>query len=226
MASLVTTMSALDAVAAYEVIDALAHADEATDADGNRKSIDARRADAVLATLGLGGQVDSVDRPQVVRHIEMQLVSDVPTWLGLADNPVELLGYGHLPGAVVRQLRRDGADVALRRLIADPITGELLDSAQDHRPPRGLRESHPKPATGPADFRVVCERRSTATSITARRGTRRPYLEGELWLPVSTPSQTEDARRVAASLPSRWHCVVDESGRSAVQRAAAASTQS
>ena len=142
MASVVTTLPALDAVAAYELINALAHAgDGATDAEGNRLGIDARRADAFLALLGLGGPVDSVGRSRVVRQIELQLVSDLPTWLGLADNPVELLGYGHLPGAVVRQLRRDGADIALRRLIADPITGQLLHfGRKTYRPPRGLRE--------------------------------------------------------------------------------------
>jgi hypothetical protein len=142
MASVVTTLPALDAVAAYEVINAVAHAgDGATDAEGNPLGIDARRADAFLALLGLGGPLDSVGRSRVVRQIELQLVSDLPTWLALADNPVELLGYGHLPGAVVRQLRRDGADIALRRLVADPTTGQLLHfGRKTYRPPRGLRE--------------------------------------------------------------------------------------
>ncbi|MDQ1541906.1 MAG: hypothetical protein QOH29_2632 [Actinomycetota bacterium] len=228
MASVVTTLPALEAVAAYDLIDAVAHeGDGATDDDGNRLGIDARRADAFVALLGLGGPLDSVGRSRVVRHIELQLVSDLPTWLALADNPVELLGYGHVPGAVVRQLRRDGADIALRRLIADPTTGQLLHfRAQDLPSAAWSSGIHP----GPRSNVPVSRLRAGGEALRHRSrqgvGRGRRYLGRELWLPVSAPSQTEDARRVAASIPARRHGFVDQSGRSSVQRAAAASTRS
>jgi len=52
------------------------------------------------------------------------LVMDVPTWLGLRDDPVAILGGGDLPAEVAREL---AADAQFRRAIVDPVTGHLLD---------------------------------------------------------------------------------------------------
>jgi hypothetical protein len=49
---------------------------------------------------------------------------DLPTWLGLNDDPVAVLGGGDLPADVARDL---ASNATFRRAITDPITGRLLD---------------------------------------------------------------------------------------------------
>ena len=54
----------------------------------------------------------------------MNVTIDLPTLLGLQDNPGELAGYGPLPAPLARML---AADARWRRMILDPLTGHLLD---------------------------------------------------------------------------------------------------
>jgi hypothetical protein len=59
-------------------------------------------------------------------------VIDLPTLLGLADNPARLDGYGTIPAALARRI---AADASWRRMITDPITRRLLDrSPNTYRP--------------------------------------------------------------------------------------------
>jgi hypothetical protein len=62
----------------------------------------------------------------------VNIVIDLPTLLGLADNPARLDGYGTIPAALARRI---AADAAWRRMITDPITRRLLDrSPTTYRP--------------------------------------------------------------------------------------------
>jgi hypothetical protein len=62
----------------------------------------------------------------------VNIVIDLPTLLGLADNPARLDGYGTIPPALARRI---AADAAWRRMITDPITRRLLDrSPKTYRP--------------------------------------------------------------------------------------------
>jgi hypothetical protein len=88
----------------------------------------------------------------------VNIVIDLPTLLGLADNPARLEGYGTIPAALARRIAADGS---WRRMITDPITRRLLDrSPTTYRPgeqlaayvrARDLTCDHPgctKPAEG------------------------------------------------------------------------------
>jgi Domain of unknown function (DUF222) len=88
----------------------------------------------------------------------VNIVMDLPTLLGLADNPARLEGYGTIPAGLARRI---AADASWRRMITDPITRRLLDrSPRTYRPgdalaafvrSRDLMCDHPgctKPAEG------------------------------------------------------------------------------
>jgi hypothetical protein len=64
------------------------------------------------------------DRAGGRAKVSVQVTIDLPTLLGLRDNPAELAGYGPLAALLARALAADGK---WRRLIHDPHTGALLD---------------------------------------------------------------------------------------------------
>ena len=63
--------------------------------------------------------------------VEVGLLIDLPTMLGTADNPVELVGYGPIAPAVADEIIAKAHRAFYRRLITDPITGTLV--ARDER---------------------------------------------------------------------------------------------
>jgi len=63
--------------------------------------------------------------------VEVGLLIDLPTMLGTADNPVELVGYGPIAPAVADDIIANAHKTFYRRLITDPITGALI--ARDER---------------------------------------------------------------------------------------------
>ena len=61
---------------------------------------------------------------------------DLPTMLGLAENPAELSGYGPIPASIARALAADGK---WRKFITDPGSGNLLDCGREsYLPPQPL----------------------------------------------------------------------------------------
>lgn len=99
-------------------------------------SADMKRADALtfIASQALSSMADVV-RPHR-RPIAVSVAIDLPTVLGLADNPGQLAGYGAIPASVARKLAADGA---WQRFISDPITGNLLDFGREkYIPPQEL----------------------------------------------------------------------------------------
>jgi hypothetical protein len=68
----------------------------------------------------------------------VQYVIDLPSLLGLADNPAELVGYGPIPAALVRDR---AAEADWRRMVVDAVTGHLLDyGTVIYRPPAQLAD--------------------------------------------------------------------------------------
>jgi len=66
-----------------------------------------------------------IPRPSIgAMSAQVLLVMDVPTWLGLCDDPVAVLGAGDIPAEVAREL---AGDASFRRAIIDPVSGHLLD---------------------------------------------------------------------------------------------------
>jgi hypothetical protein len=131
-------MPALDARRLFDAVDTLARARHA--AKGGRRrddGIDARRVDALVALAEhaiADRKLPAAKRPRA----EIQVVIDLPTLLGLRDDPAQLPGYGPLPAAVAREL---ADDAEWRRLVTDPVDGHLLDyGRRRYRPPRRLRD--------------------------------------------------------------------------------------
>ena len=99
-------------------------------------SADNKRADALTAILSqaLASSVDQV-RPHR-RPVTVNVTIDLPTLLGLAENPGQLSGYGAIPASVAREL---ASDATWKRFITDPQTGNLLDYGREkYEPPQAL----------------------------------------------------------------------------------------
>jgi hypothetical protein len=138
MATLIATLPAIDARRLFDAVDTLARARHAK-AGGRRRDpgIDARRVDALiaLADFALADRRLPAARR---RKVELQVVIDLPTLLGLREDPAQLPGHGPLPAALARQL---ASDAQWRRLVVDPVDGHLLDYGnRRYRPPKKLRD--------------------------------------------------------------------------------------
>ena len=100
--------------------------------------MDAHRADAMTAIAALFLETNE---DQVMNHgrpITVNLTIDLPTLLGLSENPGQLSGYGAIPATVARELAADGK---WRKFITDPTTGNLLDFGREsYLPPQALRD--------------------------------------------------------------------------------------
>jgi Domain of unknown function (DUF222) len=136
MATLVATLTAADAETVYLALDAIARKAAAADGDITI-GLDARRADALVA-WALAALADPTLPKQHGRPVSLRLSIDLPSLLGLADNPAELGHYGVIPASVARAL---AADANWQRLVTEPVTGFLLDFGTTvYRPPQELRD--------------------------------------------------------------------------------------
>ncbi|MBE1576378.1 hypothetical protein H4W30_003425 [Amycolatopsis roodepoortensis] len=118
------------AAAAYQRIDRAARALNTKD---ESRTLDQLRADVALDLL-LGGQGGTSERTEVFLYM------DLFTYLGLNNDPAELAGHGTVPAALARHIAT-GPDAVLRRIITDPLSGQVLDLGRDrYRPSAGLGE--------------------------------------------------------------------------------------
>ncbi len=116
--------------AAYQRIDREARA---LRGDGDARTLDQLRADVALDLL-LGGQGGASERSEVFLYM------DLFTYLGLNDEPAELAGHGTIPAALARHIAA-GENSVLRRIVTDPLSGQVLDLGRDrYRPTAGLAE--------------------------------------------------------------------------------------
>ena len=100
------------------------------------RSADMKRADALtaIASAFLSNTSEIVTPHR--RPISVNVTIDLPTLLGLAENPGQLAGYGAIPASVARELAADGK---WKRFITDPQTGNLLDyGRRSYEPPQAL----------------------------------------------------------------------------------------
>ena len=100
------------------------------------RSMDMKRADA-LSTLASWALEQSQTEVRTHRRpITVNVTIDLPTLLGLAENPGQLAGYGAIPASLARSL---ASDSRWRRFITDPMTGALLDFGREsYEPPQPL----------------------------------------------------------------------------------------
>ncbi len=119
MAELRLIASATDVMTIFNVVDAIAQqarADGPKRDEEGREPIGALRADAMVTLITQGAAI--------VKPPAVNVTLDLPTLLGLQDNPAELAGYGPIPAELARTLAADGR---WRRMILEPMTGVLLD---------------------------------------------------------------------------------------------------
>lgn len=135
MATLWAYLPAVDAKLVFGVLDAKARiaaeverAERAEitasgDTPPERTLIGAHRADALVElAANAASDLTANDVPDSIWKVNV--VIDLPTALGLAENPGEISGLGPIPGSLARVL---AADAQWTRWITDPHTGYLLD---------------------------------------------------------------------------------------------------
>lgn len=126
---------ALDAVA--RTLPAYAGLDDTTEGASGYVPIAVRRADA-LVQLARRALADPGLPTEHRRAVVVDVVVDLPTLLGLADEPAQVLGHGPVPAEVAREL---AADAGWRRWVTEPVTGHLLDVGTTvYAPPARLRD--------------------------------------------------------------------------------------
>ena len=102
----------------------------------SKRNIDAYRADALVQMANTYLNTTNTESLNHRRPVTLNLTMDLPTAMGLAENPGQLAGYGAIPASIAREL---AADAKWRRFITDPITGSLLDYGRQHyEPPQAL----------------------------------------------------------------------------------------
>jgi hypothetical protein len=123
--------SAEKAVAAYARVDGMAKALKTND---EPRTLDQLRADVALDLL-LSAEVGGTPP-----RIEGFLYLDFATYLGLNENPAEFAGHGPISAALARELLA-GPDTILRRIITDPLTGQVHDLGRTrYRPTAAMAE--------------------------------------------------------------------------------------
>ena len=141
MATVVAILPAQDAQIVMKSIEAYILMMNAKDEETPTKvwsllSADNKRADALTAILScaLSDSLTTVKPHR--RSVTVNVTIDLPTLLGLAENPGQLSGYGAIPASVAREL---ASDATWKRFITDPRTGNLLDYGREkYEPPQAL----------------------------------------------------------------------------------------
>ena len=133
MASLWALLPAEDAAALDAAVNALASVTSA----GDPRTVDQRRADA-LVDLGVAALHDpALPRAQGLRP-HVQVTISLSTLLGLDEHPAELDGHGAIPAELARRIAADPTGT-WRRLVLDPVHHRLLDyGRRTYRPPADL----------------------------------------------------------------------------------------
>jgi hypothetical protein len=107
-------------------------------AGSDNRSKDMKRADALaaIASQYLSSTLENVTPHR--RPLTVNVTVDLPTLMGLAENPGELAGYGPIPASVAREI---ASDARWKRFVTEPITGNLLDFGREHyEPPQALKD--------------------------------------------------------------------------------------
>jgi hypothetical protein len=137
LSTIVAILPAEDAQIVMKAIENFIHAQVANETlPDEHRSMDMKRADALTSIATWSLQQSTVDVKVHRRPVTVNITIDLPTLLGLAENPGQLAGYGAIPASVARALASDGK---WQRFITDPQTGTLLDYGREsYEPPQAL----------------------------------------------------------------------------------------
>lgn len=147
MASIWALLPALDAHTLMEAIRLRADHDRAALSKAERtndlRTADERRADALVALATDVVMGPPPTQPGKAHHggrkPHLQVTVALSTLLSLNERPAHLSGYGPISAALARELADDPSGT-WRRLVTDPVNGQLLEyGRQTYRPPTGLR---------------------------------------------------------------------------------------
>ncbi len=136
MAYLTAYLPADDAAVCLAALDALADTAAGSAADGDARTPDARRADALTDTLRAVLDTGRTPSGEALttrqrRRPHIQVTVAATTLLGLDDQPADLAGYGPVPAALARAIAQDGT---WRALITDAHGQVVARSASTYRP--------------------------------------------------------------------------------------------
>ncbi|MEU3626025.1 HNH endonuclease [Amycolatopsis coloradensis] len=100
---------------------------------GDTRTMNQLRADIALDLL-LSGKGGAAERAEVFLYMDMF------TYLGLNDDPVKMAGHGHIPASLGRHIAT-GPNTVLRRIITDPLSGQVQDLGRtQYRPDAAMAE--------------------------------------------------------------------------------------
>jgi hypothetical protein len=200
--------SGVDILALRNAVRGRAESMRSHDPDADRTSGQWQVA-ALMTALGLlptgmpasaaDAAVTDADPPAPI-GIGVQVVMDLPTALGLADNPAIIPGYGPIDGELAQQLACDGE---WRRWVTDPIDGHLLDDGDRRFPGARLRRFIK--ARDPRCDMPPCGRvaRTDADHTPAYRDTHTTSA-ATMSTACATHNRTRDAAGWVADGESRW----------------------
>lgn len=137
MSTLIALLPAEDAQTVYLAINEAISGFQLTLAPGkaDSRNVEMKRADALTAIAAdylTRINEESKDRGTRKRCATLNLTMDLPTLLGLAENPAQLSGHGPIPASIGRRL---AADAKWRKFITDPLTGNLIDMGRESYSP-------------------------------------------------------------------------------------------
>jgi hypothetical protein len=136
MSTVVAILPAADAQVVMNAIESFIRIANDSDQSKDLRTTDMKRADALTAIAAASLSASPVAPHR--RPISINVTIDLPTLLGLAENPGQLAGYGAIPASVARELASDGK---WKRFITDPQTGNLLDYGREsYEPPQALKD--------------------------------------------------------------------------------------
>ena len=227
MATLCAVLPALEAMACYRVLDAAAHTHPVTaendrEATGRRRIGDARADALLVAILGpdptdaTPGDPDRLAAPPAAPAVELAVVIDLPTLLGLDQTPAQLPGYGPLPAEVARALAgRAVATLGHRPGHRTPARLRPAHLPAPHRPGRlhpRPRHHLPLPRLRPPRHQL---RPRPPAALPPRPGPRRTHQHRQPRRPVPGPPPAQNPPPLANHPHPRRHRPLDQPPRPA-----------
>lgn len=175
MCSYWALLSAEQGQAVDKAVEAHARSSSATNTPGDCRTLDERRADALVDLVTRQPGEGSTSPTSHGQHPQIHITVSWSTVIGLDHAPADLTGYGPIDATTARRIAFQPHSV-WRRLLVDPASGRLLDYGHDtYSPPQDLQDFVIVYAASPTSH---VSSRSSDTTDTAAAGTSTGRLTG------------------------------------------------